>query len=99
MHAGIIPSRVDIGEMKQTFVPRVYPMYKRNWTQDWSEALRQAAEMGQVFPIGRQGLFLHCNIDQCVYIADEAVRHLTMGGTATQWIPKAKGFLDLRVRD
>ncbi|MGB0639976.1 MAG: protoporphyrinogen/coproporphyrinogen oxidase [Myxococcota bacterium] len=99
VHAGIIPSRVDIGEMKQTFVPRVYPMYKRNWTQDWSEALRQAAEMGQVFPIGRQGLFLHCNIDQCVYIADEAVRHLTMGGTATQWIPKAKGFLDLRVRD
>jgi hypothetical protein len=52
-----------------------------------------------VLPIGRQGLFLHCNIDHCIEVAHEAVRHLLEGGDARTWTARASRFLDVRVRD
>ena len=97
--AGIIGARVEIIEVQQTFCPRVYPVYTRGWLKRWRSALAEVAEMGSVFPIGRQGLFLHCNVDQCVHIADEAVQHVIAGGGADSWAKKAEQFLALRVRD
>ena len=97
--AGIIPEGASVGAVKQTFLPRVYPLYTRGWLSRWQAALRTVAAMNTVYPIGRQGLYLHCNIDHCVHIADECVRHLTEGGTAPAWIDSVDRFLELRVRD
>ena len=97
--AGILPPSTPIVEIEQTFLPRVYPLYTRGWLTRWRAALNQVLDFGEVFPIGRQGLFLHCNVDQCVHIADEAVSHLSSGGTARAWIEKADRYLELRVRD
>ena len=97
--AGIIRMDTPILEAMQTFLPRVYPMYRRGWLHNWSAAMRSVADMGNVYPIGRQGLFLHCNIDQCVHIADEAVQHRLSNGTATEWVNSVERFLELRVRD
>ena len=97
--AGIIPPSASIHEVKQTFLPRVYPLYTRGWLPRWQSALRTVASMNTVFPVGRQGLYLHCNIDHCVHIADECVRHLTEGGSAAEWIDTVDRFLELRVRD
>jgi hypothetical protein len=55
--------------------------------------------MKRVFPIGRQGLYLHCNIDHCVHIADECVQLIEGGGSAQQWLDSVDRFLELRVRD
>jgi UDP-galactopyranose mutase len=97
--AGIISAGTPIIDAMQTFLPRVYPMYRRGWTDTWQSALQDVAAIGNVFPIGRQGLYLHCNIDQCVHIADEALTHLQRGGSASQWIATVDRFLELRVRD
>ena len=97
--AGIIHTNVPIIEAMQTFLPRVYPMYRRGWLTQWRNALEEVSALGSVFPIGRQGLFLHCNIDHCVHIANEAVQHLIEGGTASTWTKQVDRFLDLRVRD
>lgn len=97
--AGIIQPGVALVDIQQTFCPRVYPMYTRGWLRRWRSALADVASMGEVFPIGRQGLFLHCNVDQCVHIADEAVQHIHSGGSAADWAKKADQFLSLRVRD
>jgi hypothetical protein len=97
--AGIVASDTPIIDMEQNFLPRVYPLYTRGWLNRWREALESVAELGNVYPIGRQGLFLHCNVDQCVHIADEAVSHLVKGGQGQSWIEKAEDFLELRVRD
>lgn len=96
--AGIIGPHVPLHDVVQTFCPRVYPIYARGWLRRWRAALQAATQAG-VLPIGRQGLFLHCNIDQCVHIADEAVRHLVSGRTASEWAHVAERFLALRVRD
>ena len=74
-------------------------MYRRGWLSRWRAALESVVAMGNLFPIGRQGLFLHCNMDHCVHISDEAVRHVTAGGDARGWAEKCQNFLDLRVRD
>jgi hypothetical protein len=84
--AKIISPDVRIIDAKQSFLPRVYPMYRRGWTERWRAALNQVAQLGQVFPIGRQGLFLHCNIDQCVHISDEVSQHILANKTAASWI-------------
>jgi hypothetical protein len=55
--------------------------------------------LGQVFPFGRQGLFLHCNIDHSVDIAAALVGHLAAGGDPKGWIDQTRGYLELRVRD
>jgi len=97
--AGIIQQSVSILDAQQTFLPRVYPMYKRGWLDRWRGALGDVSALKNVYLIGRQGLFLHCNIDQCVHIADEAVQHLMAGKTGPQWTQQVDRFLDLRVRD
>ena len=97
--AGIIAQDTSILEIVQTFLPRVYPMYRRGWLDHWYSALSDVAAMNNVLPIGRQGLFLHCNIDQCVHIADEAIGHLRKGGNGSTWAQEVSRFLDLRVRD
>jgi hypothetical protein len=55
--------------------------------------------MGDILPVGRQGLFLHCNMDHCVAIAEDAVDHLTEGHPPEAWFNKCPDYLDLRVRD
>jgi hypothetical protein len=86
-------------ESRQTFLPRVYPRYFRNWYDEWEETLETVREMGQIVPVGRQGLFLHCNMDHCVSIAADAVDHLAAGRSAETWIDRCPDYLDLRVRD
>lgn len=97
--AGILSTHIEPSDARQTYVPRVYPLYLRGWFDRWRAALESLVESGPIFPIGRQGLFLHCNMDHCVHIADEAVRHLQAGGTPQDWARRCTDFLDLRVRD
>jgi hypothetical protein len=97
--AGVLNSHIESTDARQTYVPRVYPLYRRGWFVRWQQALEGLAHRGPIFPIGRQGLFLHCNMDHCVHIADEAVRHLQAGGTPQEWATRCTDFLDLRVRD
>jgi protoporphyrinogen oxidase len=97
--AGILHKAVAPDDQRQTWLPKVYPMYHRGWLPKWQAALKQAEQLGNVYPIGRQGLFLHCNMDHCVHIAWEATQHILKGGDASGWIGRCPEFLDLRVRD
>lgn len=98
--AGVLARDAPVFDARQTFVPDVYPLYRRGWFTHWQRALADLGEADpRILPIGRQGLFLHCNIDHCVRIADDAVRHLADGGSARRWAADAHRYVDLRVRD
>ena len=97
--AGILKADVQPNEAMQTWIPKVYPMYRRGWYQRWQQALEQVSSMKSVFPIGRQGLFLHCNMDHCVHISWEAVQYALKEKDSRSWIARCSDFLDLRVRD
>jgi UDP-galactopyranose mutase len=97
--AAILPRGLQPTEARQVYVPRVYPLYRRGWRTAWRDAMSEVARHRRIFPIGRQGLFLHCNIDHCVDITSSAVAHLSAGGSAADWITAATRYLDVRVRD
>lgn len=97
--AGILPKGVFPVAAQQIFLPRVYPLYRRGWLRTWSQVINELAADGRLFPIGRQGLFLHCNIDHCVQIAADLCAHLQAGKSAAAWAQTAERYLDLRVRD
>ncbi len=97
--AGILQERAHPADGRQTFLPHIYPLYARNWFDDWEAALEDVRSMGDILPIGRQGLFLHCNMDHCVAIADDAVEHVLGGHSDAAWFDGCVDYLDLRVRD
>ncbi|MGM0555532.1 MAG: protoporphyrinogen/coproporphyrinogen oxidase [Myxococcota bacterium] len=99
VRAGILRRDVEPSDSRQTFLPRIYPLYARNWYHDWERALDDVLRMGDILPIGRQGLFLHCNMDHCVAIADDVVEHVLAGKPDAAWFDGCSDYLDLRVRD
>jgi len=97
--AGILPAGVQPTAVRQTFLPGVYPLYLRGWRDLWRQAMTGVAALGNVYPFGRQGLFLHCNLDHCAVIAARLVEHLEQGRSARSWADTADRFLGVRVRD
>jgi UDP-galactopyranose mutase len=97
--AGVLPPGTAPIDQAQHFVPDVYPLYRRHWYRAWQAALAEVAARGHTWPLGRQGLFLHCNMDHCVNMADQMVREMAQGRGAADWIANAGRYLDLRVRD
>jgi hypothetical protein len=105
--ARIAPPSLPLLEVRQRFLPNVYPLYRRGFRAAWGRAMARVAELGNVVPFGRQALFLHCNIDHCADIAESAVAYAEaaeQGATPgdidlTGWFEQAAGFLELTVRD
>lgn len=99
VEAGILRRWAKPVDLRQTFIPFVYPLYRRGWIAKWFGALNRIREMRRIVPIGRQGLFLHCNMDHCVRISQDAVQHVLSDGSAESWIDRCPEYRDLRVRD
>ncbi|TNE46525.1 MAG: UDP-galactopyranose mutase [Deltaproteobacteria bacterium] len=98
-HAGILQNNAPIEDCRQTFLPRVYPMYRRGWLQQWRQAIEHLKSYRNFYPIGRQGLFLHCNMDHCVRISHDAVQSYQRDRDSVRWLESLERYLDLRVRD
>ncbi len=98
-HAGILRGRVRILESRQRYLPSVYPMYRRGWLPAWRRTIGGLASARGLHLTGRQGLFLHCNIDHCITMGRVAAERLSDGATPAGWAAEAEQFLDLRVRD
>jgi UDP-galactopyranose mutase len=97
--AGILPEHTQPLDQAQRHIEDVYPLYRRGWFHEWRRALDEVRAMGEIWPLGRQGLFLHCNMDHCVNMADQMVQEMEQGQGAADWINQAARYLDLRVRD
>ena len=97
--ARILPRTIQPVEAAQRFLHDVYPLYDRNWIDRWERAMSAACAKREILPFGRQGLFLHCNIDACIAMAAEVVEHAATGRDGRSWHARARGRLGVRVRD
>ena len=97
--ARIVPPRARLLEAAQRYVPDVYPMLSRGWLPRWRAALTEVVSDERTIPAGRQGLFLHCNIDHCLDIASDAAAWVADRRPARGWAAQAETYLGLRVRD
>jgi protoporphyrinogen oxidase len=98
-HARILQAGHVVADATQTYVPGVYPVMRRGWPHVWTQALEEVGALQNVFAAGRQGLFLHCNMDHCVEMAHAVAGHVLEGSGARAWNQRARQWLDLRVRD
>jgi UDP-galactopyranose mutase len=97
--AGVLRRATRLLAAKQTYVAGVYPTYRRGWVTAWRAAMASVASLGGVYMAGRQGLFLHCNIDHAVASALAAARCLSTGVSSSRWTAEAAQWLDVKVRD
>jgi protoporphyrinogen oxidase len=97
--AGILAASAAVSEVEQRFLPRVYPLFRRDWLPRWQTALQQVSALGRVWPAGRQGLWLHCNLDHAMASAEAAAGHVLSGATAGDWALAARRWGEVRVRD
>jgi len=44
-------------------LPKVYPLYKKGWKENFTKIFKNLLEIENLFVLGRGGFFLHCNID------------------------------------
>lgn len=97
--AKILSRDAAVSEVMQRFLPAVYPLFRRGWLPRWRLGLRQACASGRLWPAGRQGLWLHCNLDHAMASAEDAVRQVLSGIASTQWPELAERWSEVRVRD
>src|SRR5262249_20290566 len=48
--AGIVGKKITPTEIRQTFVPGVYPMYLRGWHAQWQQAIDEVRSLGRLLP-------------------------------------------------
>ncbi|HET9833615.1 MAG TPA: FAD-dependent oxidoreductase [Vicinamibacterales bacterium] len=78
----------------------VYPVYDVRWRERFDRIDRRLGSIENLYPIGRSGLFLHCNIDHCMAMALKLARHLTEGKSdRREWDRMRLNFLEYRVRE
>ncbi len=97
--AAILPHGARVELRDQLWLPRVYPLHRRGWRQAWRQAMQRATADGRTVPVGRQGLWLHCNLDHAMHTADIAATWVDQRRDVRQWPDRAAQFLALQVRD
>lgn len=97
--ARIVPASATVTFAAQRDLPRVYPLYRVGWRAQWDRAMASACSDGKTWPIGRQGLWLHCNIDHAMATAEAAVAEIVAGRPSQAWPQVAAQFLGAQVRD
>ncbi|MFO0757324.1 MAG: NAD(P)-binding protein [Byssovorax sp.] len=89
--AGIVPHGVFPIEAVQRFVPRVYPLYRRGWIDEWRRAMQKVIALRAVIPIGPEALFQKAGLDQATRLAEAAVHHVEARLSIETWIAQAEG--------
>jgi len=97
--AGILPRGAAVTGVGRAWLPAVYPLYRRGWRASWRRAVDAVCGDGRTWPAGRQGLWLHCNLDHAMATAEAAAAAIVRGDAAARWPDQAARFLDWRVRD
>ncbi|MSP92502.1 MAG: UDP-galactopyranose mutase [Myxococcales bacterium] len=99
VEAGVLARPATILEHTQHFESAVYPLQRRGWHATWRAALTTVTADGRTWPVGRQGLWLHCNLDHAMATARRAVEAVSAGRDARHWPADAVGLVGATVRD
>jgi protoporphyrinogen oxidase len=89
----------DPVEVRTVGLRDVYPVYELGWRECWAAALDRLARVDHLFLAGRAALFLHCNIDHCMTMA-QRLATLVEGPLAREkWRAEINGFPFLKLKE
>jgi protoporphyrinogen oxidase len=92
--------RADEAEFFSRKLRNIYPVYDLGWKERFERIYRRLDAVENLYLIGRNALFLHCNIDHCMLMAVKLARHLSGGRRAKdEWDRTRQEFFNYRVRE
>jgi len=89
-------------EIQESFVKslaKVYPIYKKGFLKDLIPLIQQAESIGNLYTIGRPGLFNYNNMDQCWDMAKRTFEHIKQEKTKQDWQQTKKYFDNYKIVD
>lgn len=79
-------------------VRQAYPIYDLNFDKNLNTAVEYLNGLENVFPCGRQGLFINNDIHDSMQMAIEVSRHILEGRNKRDWNEKVKAYLNWRLK-
>ncbi len=73
-------------------IPDVYPVYDLEYRARLEACLGWLGSLGNLFTVGRSGLFCYNNIDQCLDMAFRLAAHVSAGRPARDWLAQRSAF-------
>jgi protoporphyrinogen oxidase len=97
---GAIPPGSELINTFSRMLPCVYPVYDHGWKQAFERAFQRLDRTENLYMVGRTALFMHCNIDHCLWMALELAKHLLHSpGDKQAWNQQLAHFTAYRVRE
>jgi len=98
--AGIIRKPVSQPIYFSKKLKNIYPVYEVGWKEEFRKIYNRLRAIDNLYMIGRQALFLHCNIDHCMLMADKLTNFLSLDKPdKKEWEDIVAGFYHFQVRD
>lgn len=96
----ILPQQHTVLEYFSKKHEKTYPIYKKGWDTLFDQYYNDLNRFENLYLIGRNSLFLHCNIDHCITQALELSRHLLREDESKeQWLERADAYFKHHARD
>lgn len=96
----ILPNEHTVQDYFTMKHEKTYPIYKKGWDKDFDSYYNDLNQYENLYLIGRNSLFLHCNIDHCMTQALELSRHLlSEKESKEEWLQKADAYFKHHARD
>jgi protoporphyrinogen oxidase len=84
-----------------TRLDKTYPIYLLGWEKDFDHIYSKINRIENLYTLGRNGLFLHCNIDHCIEQGMALAEHIFSENKKYKkhWNTKVENFLSVGARD
>lgn len=79
-------------------VRQAYPIYDLNFDKNLNAAVEYLYGLENVFPCGRQGLYINNDIHDSMQMALEVSRHILEKREKGEWNEKVRGYLNWRLK-
>ncbi len=85
--------RAGVKEILTKRIEVAYPIFKKGYHMHLNEIVRFLIDRGDIFPIGRQGLFSYANVDHCIDMGLKTGRLLSEGASPKDFYKIYKEYL------
>lgn len=79
-------------------IRQVYPIYDLEFDKNLNKAIEYMYKLENIFPVGRQGLYINNDIHDSMQMGLEISRHILEGKEKRYWNEKVKSYLNWRLK-
>lgn len=104
LHELKILASKEVGGNTQCFTSHIsdlYPIYELGWKEKFNKVFDRINEIENLYSIGRSALFLHCNIDHCMVMANDLAKLFAESNSSKEQWKKlvTKEYFNFSVKD